>query len=180
MFKRSSESIIYFNLKSKIVTKIRLKKSYLRVIDRLKLAKALTIHQYKLLSFLNNLNFNCPKIYSITGIALKMQYLQPQPFPASLYELGILIASLHKHKIIHNDLNLNNIVFSNNKFNLLDFSLSYFSHKPFDMVSDVYLLLTDLKNKGFIDFEFITAYKSIINFDFDIELSNYLRLRRYN
>lgn len=179
-FKRSSESIIFFNNKTKIVTKTRLKKQYLLKADRLKLAKSLTTHQYKMLLALNKLNFNCPTVYNKTDFSIKMEYLNSQVLPLDLSSVGFLIAELHKNNIIHNDLNLNNFIFCNNKFYLIDFSLSYFSHKICDKISDIYLLITDLKNHKLDCASVIESYKDSVLFDFDLALSTYLRLRRYN
>ncbi|MBU0756883.1 MAG: Kae1-associated serine/threonine protein kinase [Nanoarchaeota archaeon] len=76
-------------------------------------------------------------------------------------EIGKKVALLHNSHIIHGDLTTSNMIFNGKEIYLIDFGLSFFSHKLEDKAVDLHLLRQALESKHYRVYE--KAYKFVLN-----------------
>ena len=62
-------------------------------------------------------------------------------------QLGWIVAKLHEHSIIHDDLTTSNMIVVSGKIHLIDFGLSFFSERVEDKAVDIHLLRQALESK---------------------------------
>lgn len=152
------------------IIKDRFEKKYrLKEIDQ-KLRKFRTKREAKILEKLSD--FSSPKLIStdkkqeivmekINGPLVKD--ILENDYKKLSYEIGKLVAGLHNKNIIHGDLTTSNMIF-NKKIFLIDFGLSFFSHKIEDKAVDLKLLRQALESKHYKVYkeaynEVLKAYK---------------------
>ncbi len=152
---KGAEAIIYLD---KNIIKDRIKKSYrIKEIDE-KLRRFRTKREAKVLEKLNALNFPAPKlIYCDKKEIIEMEYIKGPKLRDVIEkkdciklskELGTKIAILHNNHIIHGDLTTSNMIL-NNELYLIDFGLSFFSHKTEDKAVDLHLLRQAMESKHY-------------------------------
>jgi Kae1-associated kinase Bud32 len=151
---QGAESKIYLDKGN--ILKERFKKSYrISQLDD-KLRKARTKREAKVLEKLSKLNFPVPELISSNGEdKIKISYIQGKLLKDILNrknysplskEIGIKIALMHNEHIIHGDLTTSNMIISDGLF-IIDFGLSFFSHKIEDKAVDLHLLKEALESK---------------------------------
>lgn len=140
------------------IIKDRFKKDYrLKEID-VRLRKSRTKKEAKIFDKLSMLNFPAPKLIEtdekekiimefIKGPKLR-DVLEEKDYKSLSEEIGKKIAILHNNNIIHGDLTTSNMILSK-KIYLIDFGLSFFSHKIEDKAVDLHLLKQALESKHF-------------------------------
>lgn len=62
-------------------------------------------------------------------------------------EIGRLLGTLHENHIMHGDLTTSNMIYREEKIVLIDFGLSFISHKPEDKAVDIHLFKQALESK---------------------------------
>tara|TARA_Y100000310_G_scaffold72523_1_gene68579 strand:- start:3329 stop:3931 length:603 start_codon:yes stop_codon:yes gene_type:complete len=163
---------------NKEIIKHRLKKSYRIPEIDLPIRKFRTKREAKVLSKLQAIDFPSPKLISsdsketiviekIPGKLVKDQLNNKNSTKLSK-EIGKLIATLHNQDIIHGDLTTSNMIYSKDKIFLIDFGLSFFSHKIEDKAVDLHLLQEGLEAKHSTIFEkcfkyILTEYQKSAN-----------------
>jgi len=113
-------------------------------------SKKTSSKEYKWLILLKELPV--PKVLLRDSSRLIMSYIQPQGAidlnnKTHIYMILDLIINLHNRNIIHNDLDLNNLILSNNIIHLIDFGRTIMSTKIYDKVRDLFHILEKLKFK---------------------------------
>ena len=142
------------------IIKNRFKKNYrIKEIDE-RLRKFRTKREAKVLQRLEEINFSSPKLIKtderenleiehIEGELLK-DVLEKSGYIVLSKEIGEKVAILHNNNIIHGDLTTSNIILNNdNEVFLIDFGLSFFSHKIEDKSVDLHLLKEALESKHY-------------------------------
>jgi Kae1-associated kinase Bud32 len=183
---RGAEAVIYEN-KNQII-KNRLKKNYrLSEIDdelrsqrtkrEAKLLKKLKINHPKLIETDENEKIIMEKI---EGVKLR-DVLDNEPLIAK--KAGEMTADLHNQNIIHGDLTTSNIIVNNKKeLFLIDFGLSFQSHKTEDKAVDIHLFKQALNSKHYKVYEkalkeFLSGYKKAKNYDLIMQRLKAVELR---
>ena len=152
---QGAEAIIYKNGNS--VIKERVVKSYrLPSIDA-RLRKFRTRREAKVIDKLNSIGICAPKLVSMCDkdMKIEMEFLDGEKLRDCLhknhlkysYEIGKIIAKVHENNIIHGDLTTSNMILRTNELHLIDFGLSFFSHKVEDKAVDLHLLDRALASK---------------------------------
>lgn len=165
---KGAEAIIYLD---KNIIKDRVKKSYrIKEIDE-RLRKSRTKREAKVLERLFAINFPSPKlIHCNKKEIIHMEYIKGPKLRDAIEkidyiklskELGKKIAIMHNNHIIHGDLTTSNMLL-NKEIYLIDFGLSFFSHKIEDKAVDLHLLRQALESKHYKIWEkcFNAALKS--------------------
>ncbi|MBR9703586.1 Kae1-associated serine/threonine protein kinase [Candidatus Woesearchaeota archaeon] len=83
-------------------------------------------------------------------------------------EIGRLLGILHSHHIMHGDLTTSNMIYRDEKIVLIDFGLSFISHKPEDKAVDIHLFKQALESKHHTIHEqayklFLKGYRTTYN-----------------
>ena len=137
----------------KILIKDRVKKSYrISELDT-KLRKRRTKLEAAVLKKLSPTGI-VPELYESEEFVLKMEYLDGNPvvdvldatYTKLCGKIGKVVAELHNHNIIHGDLTTSNMIVTD-KIYLIDFGLSFQSHRIEDMAVDLHLLRQALESK---------------------------------
>jgi Kae1-associated kinase Bud32 len=154
------------------VVKKRISKSYrVKEIDTL-LRKSRTRREAKVLTKLQEYSLPAPRIIAMddSAMTITMSFIDGKKLRDVLAddvekwseELGILLAKLHSHDIIHGDLTTSNMVVTDG-IHLIDFGLSFFSSKVEDKAVDLHVLRQALESTHHDVFEksydiILTAY----------------------
>ncbi|MBT4135409.1 Kae1-associated serine/threonine protein kinase [archaeon] len=151
-----AEAVI--TLQNNQILKNRIKKSYrLEILDT-KLRKSRTKAEAKIITKLQNI-IPVPKIIEtdnkekiimeyIDGKKLS-DYLEKEDYKKICKQIGETLAKLHNQDIIHGDLTTSNMILKENKVYLIDFGLSFHSHKIEDKAVDLHLLKQALNAKHY-------------------------------
>jgi len=154
---RGAEAVIYRD--RDMVVKERIAKGYrLREIDD-RLRKSRTRREAKVYDKLKDLSF-IPALETMDDkeMRLEIEYIAGKKLADHLEgldwkklcrEIGRKIAELHNRHIIHGDLTTSNMILreKDGKVCLIDFGLSFFSHKIEDMAVDLHLIREALESK---------------------------------
>lgn len=154
-----AEAIIY--AKSKTVIKHRVSKSYrIEELDK-NIRKTRTKKEAKLMRRIkeeviaDTHIFDIPKVIRYDSTSIEMEMIVGSETLKEVInknntssknninnnyfgQTGEMISLLHKHNIIHGDLTTMNILVTDEKLYLIDFGLSYISHKVEDKMTDLY------------------------------------------
>ncbi len=153
-----------------MIIKERVSKGYRVEKVDIMIRKRRTKREAKVIGKLNDLKIPCPKLISVEKFSIKMSNINgsrlldyfsknPKKIIPICKEIGEHVREMHKASIIHGDLTLNNLIFTD-KVNFIDFGLSYFSDKIEDKATDLYLLGKSLEifdPKGFKE-----AFKAVV------------------
>lgn len=166
---QGAEATITFD--GNIVRKTRTEKSYrLKELDD-KLRSSRTKREKKVFDKLAELDIPTPKLLNVDKFVLEMEFIDGVRFRDKLIEnssfgdnfkiVGEWLAKMHESGIIHGDLTSSNVlVDKNNKLFLIDFGLSFFSHKDEDKAVDIHLLEQAIKSTHYQDAEmFFNKFK---------------------
>lgn len=151
-----AEAVLY--LDSDRVIKDRISKSYrLPEID-VKLRKARTRREAKVIEKLNLAGVPGPKLVKMddSSMQIEMSHITGPKVRDVLHEnpdllcreIGKKIAKMHSHGIIHSDLTTSNMIF-NDEIYFIDFGLSFFSDKIEDKAVDLHLLDRALESRHY-------------------------------
>jgi len=160
---KGAEAVIYL-AKGKVL-KDRISKSYrLPEID-VKLRKARTRREAKVIEKLNQIGIPGPKLISMddSKMQIEMSHISGPKVrdilstnPASLCrEMGKKIGQMHANGIIHADLTTSNMILnksdvtSQDEIYFIDFGLSFFSDKDEDKAVDLHLMDRALESKHY-------------------------------
>lgn len=161
---QGAEAII--TLKENVVTKERTKKSYrIPELDE-KIRKLRTRGEAKILKKIHE-KIRVPKVISESEKTKKIEMefidgeklsshlnnFEPKDQKEILKKIGKIIAKLHDSEIIHGDLTTSNMILKEGHIYLIDFGLSYVSHKLEDKSVDIHLLKQALEAKHFENWE---------------------------
>ena len=188
-----SEATVYAS--GSEVIKKRLKKKYRidEIDDRLRAAR--TASEFRILSKCSMLGINVPRPISMSkeGATIVMEMVDgaglDSNFKVNLMpSLGEMIASIHKAGIIHGDITTANVLVKGEKLYIIDFGLGYFSLKPEDRASDLFLIKNALNSRHPKDGEaayslLLKAYKRRMGKEFkaiDTHLKDIEKRRRYH
>ncbi len=153
---RGAEAIIYS--KEDAIIKKRQKKNYrIKEIDE-ELRSLRTRKEARIIRKLSALGFSTAKVLSedYEKNSFKMEFLKGKKLRDVLSknnykdfckQIGKLVAFLHSHNIIHNDLTTSNMIVVNGKIYFIDFGLSFYSTRIEDMAVDLHLLRQALESK---------------------------------
>jgi Kae1-associated kinase Bud32 len=145
-----AEAIIIRN-NSNTIEKNRISKSYRHPKLDLQLRKLRTRSEAKILQTMQRQNICVPKVISsndnsmtinmsfIDGIKLRDK-ISNSNYKTLCIKLGQILAKMHNLNIIHSDLTTSNMIVKNDEIYLIDFGLSYFSHRTEDKAVDLHLL----------------------------------------
>ena len=164
LISQGAEARIFHNKDAGIIIKERFRKKYrLRVIDD-RLRGSRTRRESKILKKLEEISFPSPRLTNtddkeklemefLAGDILK-NVLEKKDYLKLSEEIGRKIATLHNINIIHSDITTSNmILISDGKTEkgiyIIDFGLSFFSHKIEDMAVDLHLLKEALESKHY-------------------------------
>lgn len=130
-----------------VVIKTRLSKGYrISEIDS-KLIKRRTKSEAKMLKTTEALGLNTPRLLEWSGTTIRMERIPGNPLKDSLEEkgrsslmkrAGKLVRKIHNAGIIHGDLTTLNFIVNNKKVYLIDFGLSFISHRSEDKAVDLH------------------------------------------
>ncbi|NJL43970.1 MAG: Kae1-associated serine/threonine protein kinase [Nitrosarchaeum sp.] len=81
--------------------------------------------------------------------------------PELAKHIGRLVAALHDQSIIHGDLTTSNMILSDGAVHLIDFGLSFFSHRIEDKAVDIHLLRQALESKHHTIWE--SAFEAVLS-----------------
>lgn len=157
-----------FEIDGKIV-KDRFSKKYRHPNLDFQLRKSRTKREAKILEKLSAINFQSPRLYKsnelnevqmekISGGLVK-DILNNKNYSSLMHDIAKKIAILHNNSIIHGDLTTSNMIY-NDQVYLIDFGLSFFSHKIEDKAVDLHLLKEALESKHYLIFE--DAFKTVL------------------
>ncbi|MFH1721190.1 MAG: KEOPS complex kinase/ATPase Bud32 [Candidatus Altiarchaeota archaeon] len=133
------------------LVKERVEKKYrLTQLDN-RLRKARTKHEAKILKRLEEAGVSAPRLIEedleaktivmeyIDGVTLKEEFskVDEKKIKKLGGQIGELIADLHENHVIHNDLTTSNLILKDGKIFLIDFGLSFVSHRLEDFAMDI-------------------------------------------
>jgi len=157
IIQQGAEAII--EKKNNSIIKTRTKKSYRYLDLDLKIRNTRTKKEAKILDKLHKI-LNIPKLINLDkdNHEITMQFIEGEKLSQHLENLNHKdiakkiaeqITLLHNQDIIHGDLTTSNMILSskNNQLYLIDFGLSYHSHKIEDKAVDLHLLKQALNAK---------------------------------
>jgi len=158
IIQQGAEAII--EKKDNTILKTRTKKSYRHPELDLKIRTSRTKKEAKILNTLSQTQ-NIPKLINLNKdkSEITMQFIDGKKLSEHLEKLNYKeiakqiakqITLLHNQDIIHSDLTTSNMILSqNNQLYLIDFGLSFHSHKIEDKAVDLHLLKQALNAKHF-------------------------------
>ncbi|MEM5831079.1 MAG: KEOPS complex kinase/ATPase Bud32 [Candidatus Aenigmatarchaeota archaeon] len=151
---RGAEAIIE-KIDENTIVKKRIEKKYrLREIDE-KIGKERTKKEVKFLKEVRRFGINAPQVLEVSDFEFKMEYingkklkdiLNKENFNFFAEEIGKIVANLHLHNIVHNDLTLSNMIYYENKIYLIDFGLANYSVSIENKAEDVLTLYYSIKS----------------------------------
>ena len=141
------------------VVKIRQPKDYRIAEVDLQFRKQRTRREAKVIQKLAEAGIPVPTLFSFCDkeMRIEMEFLagkklrdcfEENPIDYAK-EVGKLIARIHNLGIIHGDLTTSNMILKDNKIHLIDFGLSFFSHKVEDKAVDLHLFRQALESKHY-------------------------------
>src|SRR3989344_1616130 len=151
---QGAEAVIYDAAAG--IMKDRIQKAYrLPEID-VRLRKFRTRREAKVLEKLAALGFPAPRIISMDDRKMQLMMgkipgkklrdvLERSDYRLLAAEIGRKVALLHNHHLIHGDLTTSNMILGTEVY-LIDFGLSFFSHKLEDQAVDLHLLKQALES----------------------------------
>jgi len=152
---RGAEAILYRD--GDTVVKDRISKSYRHPTIDKQLRGSRTRREAKVMERLDAANVPAPRLTHLddANAKLSMTFLDGPKLRDVLHEkhasyaaeIGKIIGQLHANNIIHSDLTTSNMLVVDGKLHLIDFGLSFFSHKPEDKATDLKLLQRALESK---------------------------------
>lgn len=156
ILKKGAEASIYHGkwFGAVAIYKIRLPKHFRQQSLDIKLRALRTRHEALFLSEAKRLGVTTPLVYFVDKkqAEIVMQFIpgrrlkeiidacEEEMFTKWCREAGRYIARLHGGAIIHGDLTTSNFIISNDKIILIDFGLSFYSHRLEDKAIDLHLL----------------------------------------
>lgn len=158
LLSQGAEAKLFFDEEKKVILKNRVKKNYrIKEIDE-KLRKFRTKREYKLLNKCLELGINVPKPLEIDlkEDTFSMEYIKgkrlrdvvnKENYKFFSRKIAEIIEKLHENDIIHHDLTTSNFLWDGEKLYLIDFGLSFYSHKIEDKAVDLHLLRRALESK---------------------------------
>jgi TP53 regulating kinase-like protein len=159
---QGAEAIITLN--KNIITKNRIPKSYrLKELDE-KIRKRRTEKEAKILEKALKI-ISVPKVFKQTKYELELEYINGDKLSQKLNSfpekkqfeimktLGIETAKLHAQDIIHGDLTTSNTLLKEKQVYIIDFGLSFISHRIEDKSVDLHLIKQALEAKHFQNHE---------------------------
>lgn len=168
---QGAEAIVYKD--EETVIKDRFVKTYRHPELDLKLRKARTKREVKVIQKLKELNILAPELIEKDISKITMSYIDGSKLrdiliPKHCVEVGQILAKLHDNNIIHGDLTTSNMILKE-KIYLIDFGLSQFSTKVEDKAVDIHLFYQALESKHFDIYQecfenFLVGYKTSSNF----------------
>ncbi|MBD3318884.1 Kae1-associated serine/threonine protein kinase [Candidatus Woesearchaeota archaeon] len=156
------------------VEKERVAKQYRITPLDVNLRKSRTRREAKVLEKLETAGIAAPHLFAMDDkkMTIDMEFIDGQKLRDIIHEnpehygrqIGETVAKLHTHHIIHADLTTSNMIIRNDQLVLIDFGLSFFSHKIEDKAVDIHLLYQALESTHHKDFliiwdSFIASYK---------------------
>ena len=129
------------------IIKRRIKKNYrIGEIDS-SLRRSRTLREFKILSKCYSAGFKVPKPLSVSDstYTIKMEKISGLQLD-SCFDIDFIerisreIAGIHKLGVIHGDLTTANMIAEGKEVYIIDFGLGYFSLKPEDRASDLFLM----------------------------------------
>ncbi|MBI2084132.1 MAG: Kae1-associated serine/threonine protein kinase [Candidatus Aenigmarchaeota archaeon] len=178
---RGAEAVVYidsFDGEDVLVKERTPKKYRVKELDE-ELRKLRTRKEVKLLTEARKLGISTPKIFSVDEKSCKivMEFVKGEKLRDYLNaaskedleplcrELGRIIGKLHASDIVHGDLTTSNMILSNGKIYMIDFSLGDFTQRIEDKGVDLKLLKEAVKSTHFQNFNTIwsgilAGYKS--------------------
>jgi TP53 regulating kinase-like protein len=171
---RGAEAVLYEDKES--IVKHRLKKNYrIKELDD-ELRKQRTRREA---SLLHKIPIPHPKlIHTDHKEKIVMQKIKGKKVrdildekPGLAEQIGMLVAEMHNHNIIHGDLTTSNILLEpKGKLVFIDFGLSFHSHKIEDKAVDIHLFKQALNSKHHAVYEkalkqFFKGYKKANKYD---------------
>lgn len=155
------------------VLKHRLEKKYRHPEIDSSLRKFRTRREAKVIETLQKMKFPAPKLEKMDDKEMKI-HMEHIPGPKirdvfdkdwKIYskEIGRLVAIMHNHGIIHQDLTTSNMILHDkeDRIYFIDFGLSFFSDKIEDKAVDLHLLRQALESKHYKVWE--AAYKEVLH-----------------
>ena len=137
------------------IVKERFRKEYrIEEIDN-KLRKSRTKREAKVLKKLESAGFSAPRLVRADDFSIVMERIDGEMLKDVLNKdnfrvlsrvIGEKAAELHNLSIIHGDLTTSNMIYCKGVF-IIDFGLSFFSHKIEDKAVDLHLLKQALESK---------------------------------
>jgi len=158
IIQRGAEAVLI--KKDSFLIKRRLKKSYRFLELDEKIRKQRTKREFNLLEKASKI-IPIPKIFTMDEKAkeITMEFIDGQKLSESLdfmkekleisKRIGINLAKLHDHDIIHGDLTTSNMVLKGSKLYFIDFGLGFTSKRAEDKAVDLHLIREALEAKHF-------------------------------
>src|SRR3989344_1467556 len=158
IIQRGAEAVLI--KKDSFLIKRRLKKSYRFLELDEKIRKQRTKREFNLLEKASKI-IPIPKIFTMDEKAkeITMEFIDGQKLSESLdfmkekleisKRIGINLAKLHDHDIIHGDLTTSNMVLKGSKLYFIDFGLGFTSKRAEDKAVDLHLIKEALEAKHF-------------------------------
>ncbi|MDP2947124.1 MAG: KEOPS complex kinase/ATPase Bud32 [Nanoarchaeota archaeon] len=156
-----------FLVGEKYILKSRIPKSYRHPILDGQIRTRRTRSESKILSRLFSENINVPKVTKTNKFDLELEYIDGDKISEKLNsydrkkqflvmkKLGKQTAKLHDTNIIHGDLTTSNTILRNGEIFIIDFGLSFFSHKIEDKAVDLHLIKQALEAKHYQNHELL-------------------------
>jgi len=173
---QGAEAKIFLIKKNKkSILKSRIPKAYRHPILDKQIRTRRTRSEAKIIFRAHEQNINVPKIINTSKFEIEIEFIDGDKiseklnlYPASkqfsvMEKLGEQTAKLHDAGIIHGDLTTSNAILRNSDIFVIDFGLSFFSHKIEDKAVDLHLIKQALEAKHYQNHEelfekFLTAY----------------------
>jgi len=136
---RGSEAFIYLHQDKVIKERIR-RPFFEEALDN-PLRKKRTTQEYNILKKLQDI-LPVPKVYHKHTYSFEMEYIpEPHPplTPQTAHYLGEILRKLHSYNLIHYDLTIFNLLGEK----IIDFGLSFYSHKLEDKAMDLLVTLSE-------------------------------------
>lgn len=139
---------------NRVIIKLRSPKLYrIPEIDQ-RITKSRTKIEARILSKLQEKNFNSPKLLKVEDNKIFMEkidgrnlkdYLNDANSKEIMLGVGKLVRILHDHNLVHGDLTTMNFIVKDKKIFMIDFGLSFNSHTDEDKAVDLYVFEKALK-----------------------------------
>ena len=182
LISKGAEASIYLDSSTtfKKIVKTRHEKKYrIKELDE-KLRKSRNNREIKVLEKLKNSEIPVPKITEKgPDSSIHLEFIEGKKLKDILTEencaeigekIGKNTGILHSQNIIHGDLTTSNMMLHEGKIFLIDFGLSFFSHKPEDKAVDLHLLKQALKSSHHKIFE--KCFKAVLE-NYEEKCGNY-------
>jgi TP53 regulating kinase and related kinases len=128
-----------------IVIKERIVKKYRHSVLDARIRKFRTKREAKVMQKLLDVNVLVPEIKKVEDMKIFMEFIDGKLLKNCVtkelcFTLGEIIGKIHTLNIIHGDLTTSNMIVKNKKIYLIDFGLSFFSHKTEDKAVDLHVM----------------------------------------